>query len=275
MSLRTERMPTLRAAGIIPMCIPELMDMNGDGLPDRVLQSGVQLNNGHGFDSYQTTWNYAYDPETVNVTDGNYTTQWIDMNGDGLPDYVVSSGTGTYTVYFNTGRGFSGTGVTRSNVNTSGDGTTGWNNLQSWNAAGSKVMFMDMNGDGLLDRVTRSYISGDVDLFVQLSPGPFPDLMNSVANGIGGSVSVTYQPSTVYRNPDSSPQRMPFPVNVVSSIIVNDGRGNVGTNNYAYSGGYYDPTYREFRGFYEAQQTDPLGTITQTFFLQGADGSWN
>src|SRR5665213_214988 len=275
MSLRTERMPTLRAAGIIPMCIPELMDMNGDGLPDRVLQSGVQLNNGHGFDSYQTTWNYAYDPETVNVTDGNYTTQWIDMNGDGLPDYVVSSGTGTYTVYFNTGRGFSGTGVTWSNVNTSGDGTTGWNNLQSWNAAGSKVMFMDMNGDGLLDRVTRSYISGDVDLFVQLSPGPFPDLINSVANGIGGSVSVTYQPSTVYRNPDSSPQRMPFPVNVVSSIIVNDGRGNVGTNNYAYSGGYYDPTYREFRGFYEAQQTDPLGTITQTFFHQGADGSWN
>ena len=106
----------------------ELMDMNGDGLPDRVLQGGIQLNNGHGFETpYQTTWNYGGDPETVSVTDGNYTTQWIDMNGDGLPDYVLSNGNGTYTVWFNTGRGFSSTGVTWYNVNTAGDGTTGWN----------------------------------------------------------------------------------------------------------------------------------------------------
>ena len=120
----------------------ELMDMNGDGLPDRVMQGGVQLNNG-SFDGAgltliklelrQTT------PETVNVTDWRYTTQLIDMNGDGLPDYVLCTGNGTYTVWFNTGKRFSNTGVTWTGVNTDGNGTMTGLTCNRWWPYGAKV----------------------------------------------------------------------------------------------------------------------------------------
>ncbi|MEI6196660.1 MAG: toxin TcdB middle/N-terminal domain-containing protein, partial [Verrucomicrobiota bacterium] len=254
----------------------ELMDMNGDGLPDRVLTSGVQLNNGHGFNTYQTTWGYSGNPEVVNVSNGAYIWQLIDMNGDGLPDLVGSGGTGSYSVYFNTGHGFTGASATWQNVNTAGDGTAGWNHLQSWDDYGTKVMFIDMNGDGLPDRVERNYNPAWGDrLLVQYNQGPFPDLLVIATNGIGGSAAINYQPSTWYLNPDDTPQKMAFPVYVVSSVTANDGRGNSGTTSYDYRGAYYDPTYREFRGFYLVRETDPLGRTTSSWFHQGGGNSYD
>lgn len=253
----------------------ELMDMNGDGLPDRVLANGVQLNNGvNGFSTLQG-WNYSGDPEAVDVVDGCYTTQFIDMNGDGLPDKVVSGGSGNYTVYFNTGRGFSSTGVTWSGVNTgSSDGTTGWNNLQAWDAYGSKIVFADVNGDGLPDRIKRQAAAGGVYYFlVQLNTGPYPDLMITASNGIGGSVAITYASSTTFNNSDGSRPRLPFPVYAVTSVTTTDGHGNSGTSgyktSYGYASGLYDTTYREFRGFGFVTQTNPSGSYTLTWFHQG------
>ena len=122
----------------------------------------------------------------------------------------------------------------------------------------------------------RSYNAGYGDcLVVQYNQGPFPDLLATAYNGIGGSVGVNYQPSTWYHNPDGTPQKMAFPVYVVTSVTANDGRGNAGTTSYTYAGAYFDPTYREFRGFYEVQETDPLGAITLNFFHQGGGNSWN
>ena len=247
----------------------ELMDMNGDGLPDRVLQNGVQLNTGAGSFLSAQTWNYSGDPEVVNVTAGAYTTKFIDMNGDGLPDKVVSHGSSTYTVYFNTGKGFSSTGVTWTGVNTAGDGTTGWSDLQSWGGYGTKTMFIDMNGDGLVDRVIRNYSGSGTSLQVQLNPGPFPDLLTGVDNGMGGTVFVTYTNSTHWNNSDGTRPRLPLPVQTVTSVTVGDGIRNWGTTTYSYVGGLYDTTWREFRGFAEVIETDPLGTITFNLFHQG------
>lgn len=248
----------------------DIMDMNGDGLPDRVLSSGIQLNNGvRGFGPYQTTWNYSGDPEVVNVQNGCYTTQLIDMNGDGLPDFVNSGGGGSCTVYFNMGRSFNGGGVTWSGVNTSGDGTAGWTNLMAWDSYGTKVMFIDMNGDGLVDRVERNYTGSGSFIVVQLQTGPFPDLLTGVDNGIGGTVTVSYTPSTSYNNSDGTRPRLPFPVYTVSSVAVDDSHGNIGTTTYDYANGYYDTTWREFRGFGRVTETDPLGAYTTTWFHQG------
>jgi RHS repeat-associated protein len=247
----------------------ELMDMNGDGLPDRVIQNGVQLNNGAGGFLSSQNWNYSGDPEVVNVTDGAYTTQFIDMNGDGLPDKVVSHGNNTYTVYFNTGKGFSSMGVTWTGVNTAGDGTTGWSDLQSWGAYGTKTMFIDMNGDGLVDRVIRNYTGTSTSLLVQFNSGPFPDLLIEVQNGMGGKVDVTYTNAAHWNNSDGTRPRLPLPVYTVTSVTVNDGIRNSGTTTYSYMGGLYDTTWREFRGFAEVTETDPLGTTNYNYFYQG------
>ncbi|HVU08862.1 MAG TPA: toxin TcdB middle/N-terminal domain-containing protein [Verrucomicrobiae bacterium] len=262
----------------------DLIDMNGDGLPDRVIDSGspnyiieAQINNGvNGFGSPES-WNLsgAYPGEIDTVNGANYV-QLVDMNGDGLPDlvYLPSYGGGVYYVYINTGTGFS-SAVTWSGVTVGGLGMGG-DAPQAWDANGTRAEMIDINGDGLPDRVMRyPNTSGSPTdyLEVQYNLGPFPDLLTTVSNGIGGSVNAAYQPSTIYRNPDGSSQKMNFPVYVVSSVIANDGRGNSGTNSYVYSGAYYDTTYKEFRGFYEAQETDPLGAITLTYFHQG--GGWN
>lgn len=248
----------------------ELMDMNGDGLPDRIMYGGVQLNNGvSGFGSL-TSWNFSGDPGVVNASTGAYTTEMLDMNGDGLPDFVVSSGAGYYTVYFNTGRGFSSTGVTWSNVDTNGDLYGGWSDLQSADSvAGTKITFIDMNGDGLIDRVKRQYTGTGTSIQVQLNSGPFPDLLTNVDNGIGGTVRVVYVPSTSYNNSDGTRPRLPFPVNTVSSVTVDDSHGSVGTTTYNYANGYYDTTWREFRGFGVVTETDPLNAYTTTWFHQG------
>jgi len=247
----------------------ELMDMNGDGLPDRIIQNGVQLNNGAGSFASLQSWGFSGYPETVSVTDGNYTTQFIDMNGDGLPDRVVSSGGSSYMVYFNTGKGFNVSGVTWSGVNTAGDGTSGWNNLQSWGQYGTKTMFIDMNGDGLVDRVIRNYTGASTSLLVQLNSGPFPDLLTGVLNGLGGLVTVAYTNSAVFNNSDGTRPRLPTPVYVVTSVFASDGIRMSGTTTYSYANGLYDTTWREFRGFGKVDETDPLGTKTVTYFHQG------
>ena len=248
----------------------ELMDMNGDGLPDRVMQNGIQLNNGvNGFGSL-LNWNYGGDPETVSQVKGAYTTQWIDINGDGLPDYVLSNGDGTYTMWFNTGKGFSGNGVTWTGVNTAGNGTQGWADLQSWDSYGTKVMFIDMNGDGLPDRVIRNYTgNGNTALLVQLNSGPYPDLLIGINNGMGGSISTTYEPATWWNNTDGTHPRLALPLYTVTSVHVDDGIRAGNTWTYTYTNGLYDAAMREFRGFGVVTETDLPGRETVTYFHQG------
>ncbi|MCS7338415.1 MAG: FG-GAP-like repeat-containing protein, partial [Verrucomicrobiae bacterium] len=247
----------------------ELVDMNGDGLPDRVITNSVQLNNGVDRFLDPVNWNFNGPPEEFNSTKGEYTTQLLDMNGDGLPDRVVSNGDGTYSVYYNTGRAFRSAPVTWTGVDTEGDGTSGWKHLYSWDNWGVKVMFIDMNGDGLLDRVKRSHQPSNKALRVQLSAGPFPDLLIGIDNGIGGTVTITYTNSTQFDNSDGTRPRLPFPVQVVSSVTVDDGIRTAGTTGYKYSGGYYDTVWREFRGFAIVTERDPLGVTNVTYFHQG------
>ncbi len=253
----------------------ELMDLNGDGLPDRVIVGGAQLNDGvSGFGSVLSWGLGGSEPfAVVDWSSQCFSKQLIDINGDGLPDLVTANGDSTFSVRFNTGRGFSSTSVTWSGVDIGGVGSPGWYGMQAWDEGGAgsstKIMFIDIDGDGLPDRVKRNYLGGSDCLQVQLNSGPFPDLLTNVNNGIGGSVTIAYLPSTKYNNSDGNRPRLPFPVYTVQSVTVNDGRGNAGTTSYNYSGGLYDTTYREFRGFAVVTETDPLNAYTTTFFHQG------
>src|SRR5207248_7810911 len=99
--------------------------------------------------------------EVMDVTQGFYSQQLIDMNGDGLPDLVTHASGSQYSVKFNTGRGFSPVGTTWTGVDTAGGSGQGWDALQAWDGSGTRVMFIDMNGDGLVDRVKRNYTGND------------------------------------------------------------------------------------------------------------------
>ncbi len=199
------------------------------------------------------------------------------MNGDGLPDKVVSNGDGTYTVYFNTGKGFSSTGVTWEGISTRTPGGSqppyGWANLQAWDDGGTRVTLIDMNGDGLVDRVIRSLDGSGTNMVVQYNTGPFPDLLIGVANGIGGSVAIAYTPSSHWNNSDGTRPRLPLPMYTVTSITEMNGGSTVQQWNYSYLGGLYDTHWREFRGFSEVTESYLNGTggnMTDiTCFYQG------
>lgn len=91
--------------------------VNGNGLPDYELalatssgeswQDGSYLGNGSGWNAATTT--IFIPPETVPVGSSDCTdSQLIDVNDDGLPDWVYTDGTDTY-VFLNTGTGWEST----------------------------------------------------------------------------------------------------------------------------------------------------------------------
>jgi RHS repeat-associated protein len=130
-----------------------------------------------------------------------------------------------------------------------------------------------MNGDGKADfmgvRPYPSDGSNRVMLHSGISSGP-SDLMFTATNSLGGKTTIDYAPSTTYQN-----SYLPFPVNTVSAIAVDDGRGNVTVNRYSYAGGLYSIPDREFWGFrdvYGFQMYDgtTYESMTQTTFHQDA-----
>ena len=201
-----------------------------------------------------------------------------DINGDGLPDRILLQFCYPYTnwwVQVNTGNGFAPIqnfgpyfGQDPNNPALSG--------IQSAGA-----MLLDMNGDGLPDRVEAvEYPTSSSNYFVvQLSSGPFPDLLTVVSNGMGGAITTTYKPSTLYDNRESTNtnarQLLPFPMYTVASLAVGDGVYQANTNIYLYEGGMWNFARREFNGFAKTTEVDPLGATNLHWFHQagGRDNS--
>ncbi|MBI4549941.1 MAG: VCBS repeat-containing protein, partial [Candidatus Omnitrophica bacterium] len=260
----------------------DLADLNGDGLPDRVqsedgnLYWKVQWNTGKGFTAME-------DFGPIRVMDaaprrdqirhfsdaGEQRTDLFDLNGDGLPDRVQSSDFNTvWKVQYNTGKGFSELrdwGPVEIMISSHRYGFTRWTDLSGQIA----VDMADLDGDGLADRIQSA--AGNAAWKVQASRGPYPDLLQEIHNGRGGKTTVTFTPSTSFDNRDTEgKEKLPFPVQVVTQVAQEDGRGNSVATVYSYKGGLYDGTEREFRGFREVTVTDAGGT--KTIHMFGQDG---
>ncbi|HEX5221851.1 MAG TPA: SpvB/TcaC N-terminal domain-containing protein [Verrucomicrobiae bacterium] len=149
-----------------------LMDINGDGLPDRIGDDwtymnvgsppynhfGIKTNHGAGFSANTNhTWSvevqgssfyYAIDSLTDTLSAGR--TSLFDLNGDGLPDRVMMPLNANYTnlyVQFGTGTNF---GPLRRYPYSSqgGENSVLWSGIE-----GLYSHMVDINGDGLIDRV--------------------------------------------------------------------------------------------------------------------------
>ncbi len=305
--------------GVINSPYVRLIDLNGDGLPDRVMYpingtTGVpevpgnvtsyvvEFNNGYGFEApvYWSGVQAVYTngcgtsliyPEayqgiqTIQDTDE---CALRDINGDGLPDRIYrydycDPNTGSKTnwmVQINLGGSFAPPvpyGPYYSQGQTTDINYTGIGD-------GTYTMLLDIDGDGIPDHVMRTYgtfLSGSPWFSVELSKGPLPDLLNLVSNGMGGTVALAYVPSTKYNNHQStngavaSRNLLPFPVPTVSAVSVADGLYPSNTTTYAYQGGKWDATRREFDGFAQTTVTDPLGLKEIHWFHQagGRDNS--
>jgi len=168
----------------------QFMDMNGDGLADKVVayenssQINVFYNDGSDFIfiSGRSEWT---DPFGGGCEASGYTAyclghlnayinfgetyQWLfiqDMNGDSLPDRVrvVDSSTGDPTkvdfeIAFNNGTGWD-------------TATSRWADPHPYTSEDTYIgmstderFFMDMNGDGLTDRVVGVNVDGEVDQY--------------------------------------------------------------------------------------------------------------
>ena len=110
---------------------------------------------------------------------------------------------------------------------------------------------------------------------VYLNRGQVPDLLTAATTPIGGTTRFAYQPSTRYLGDGLDLHPLPDPIQVVSSVTVDDGNGNVGTTSFTYGDPWLDPTERQFHGFGHVSATRPDGRVVATTFCQGdpCDGS--
>ena len=217
-----------------------------------------------------------------------------DLNGDGLPDRVVldqtslNTSTTRWFVYLNNGHGFNTTPITLTNIENQGHynlsvDSPWWSPQGSVDGYGVVTTLMDINGDGLLDRVMAVYFSGTPTanyFLVQLNNGPFPDLLTNINNGVGGNLSVTYNPSTAYDNRvdptnPNSVSHMPFPHQVTAAVTASDGINPPQTTTYGYGGGFFDGIRREFHGFAVVTNTDSTLRTTVTYFHTGGGRNYS
>ena len=309
-----------------------MIDINGDGLPDRLMfpmdpaspgnelhpttYYALEYNNGYAFESTNTSANVGFGCdqwpggsglETANgssPSDAIFNLPYVglfDVNGDGLPDRVMVNWTAdtiagststSWLAFLNNGHGFNSSAVVITNIenqNQHGHSQSPdwWSMQGSVSGYGNVSTLMDIDGDGLLDRVMAVYDNGFNNanstsnyFLVQLNTSPFPDLLTNINNGIGGNLGITYRPSTAYDNRvdptnPNSVSHMPYPHQVTATVTVNDGINPPQTTTYGYAGGFFDGFRREFHGFAVVSVTDPTLRTTVNYFHTGGGRNYS
>jgi RHS repeat-associated protein len=108
----------------------------------------------------------------------------------------------------------------------------------------------DLNGDGKADLLLGGSAGKLFSGSAKVVTGSIPDLIQSVENPLGGKTLIEYKPSSAWGA--TSGTKLPFVIQTVSKLTVQDGRGSSGTTaatTFSYRGGVYDALDRTFLGF--------------------------
>ncbi len=276
----------------------DLVDINGDGLPDKVFANGdAQLNLGYSF-AAKEPWSAGpiNDASTRNLgvnlgfNIDNYgfagglsaelgtsitNASMLDVNGDGLTDRVFTDGTNPIKVAINTGTGFTaptpfrgsfadiavdknatlGAGVYFTFPVPTPVGTFVFNpGVNASTGIGrAEIGLRDVNGDGLADHVKSTR---DNELLVAVNKTGRTNLLRTVTRPLGGRFDLDYTRT-------GNTQALPESRWVLSRTSVSDGHHGDGADTqlttYRYEQGKYDRLEREFYGFGKVvtEQRDP------------------
>ncbi|MBN2533834.1 MAG: hypothetical protein JXB88_13140 [Spirochaetales bacterium] len=252
----------------------DYMDMNGDGLPDRIWQNNdnrlyIKYNTGSGFEPdavfFLTQDKYL---RRIVTSDDNLqahtASEYMDINGDGLPDRLVQSNNLTLTVQFNTGYGFFQPVTFASNSNYVRQSDIYFNtHLKD---------YFDMNGDGFLDRVYRNseYPDFDDPVHIRFSESEYPreNYLLKINHPAGGSTIYSYKPVDKCLNPGYKYNKW-----VVESITTDDGFGNEEKIEYEFSEGLLDTASKEDKGFRKVVKKNSTGGSIETYYYQNGPES--
>ncbi|MDT3706352.1 MAG: SpvB/TcaC N-terminal domain-containing protein, partial [Thiobacillus sp.] len=264
----------------------DLIDINGDGLPDRVYQNGTAaLNLGYEFANAEP-WNAGIinDGETLNagvnmgfnidsysigggLNLGTGTSRsdetYADINGDGLPDKINAGN--PLTVRLNTGAGFTtpiawpgghGKIAVDKHISLGGGAyfTFGFTLIKAKIVINPGVNFSTTMGRPELafrdidgdGHADHLFSEKDSELKVALNPIGRTNLLKSVARPLGARIDIEYQR-------DGNTYELPQSRWVMKKVAVFDGHPGDGVdtlvNTYKYEKGHYDRLERDFYGY--------------------------
>ena len=239
----------------------KIADMNGDRIPDIVhLQKGVCFYYpGKGYGKYANRIRMKNPPDDI-FDESNFIV--ADVNGDGLSD-VVHVGS-RIKVWLNLGitpddhsfgRFASSFTIKTSTIH----------NSQSFRQ-------LDINGNGSVDIVWTAYHNNrNMLAFLDFSNDEQPYQIKTISNGIGRTTTVYYRSSVTDMVKDRDdgnpwPDKLPFPIQVVSKIETHDGM-NAYSTQFVYHDGYYDSEEKEFRGFAGVEKIEVGDKITPDLIM--------
>ncbi|MCI5065507.1 hypothetical protein MRY87_07270 [bacterium] len=273
----------------------ELLDMNGDRLPDRVSYEDVRapgarafyvhLNTGTGFEN-AVAW-YSNSGNSVNryfvypqySGSGGIVADLVDMNGDGMPDRVSFKDLfqpldKAFRVSLNTGDGFEPAQIWYDSPGFFLD------YIQHSNGSGVFADIIDMNGDGLPDRVSDEDLlnPNEKAFHVSLNQARAP-VLEQITNGHGKTITVEHTfltDSSTYslaRNATYPARDISGPIAVVARYSESNGIGGVRSTRYHYDDLKYTLDGRGFCGFRQISALDEItGIETVTTYRQ--DHPW-
>ncbi|MBT4210076.1 MAG: hypothetical protein HOE19_04155 [Candidatus Komeilibacteria bacterium] len=239
-----------------------LSDVNQDGLGDMVQYSSFYINNG----DFSLNQIPGYGSPTYLDKGGRL----ADVNGDGLVDILKSID----SVLLN------GNGVYINNGDGSFDIDINYE-LPVYFAVQPDLFIterygiftIDMDADGLVDLVDF----GNDKIYFNNS-GDSEDIVNNIITEEGSEIGIEYQSSAQATSTSGllNPE-LPFVVQTVSQITIDDGLGNISDIDYEYSDGqyYYDsnnPYDKKFAGFGKVEKTES-DTKTVNYYHQGDDSN--